>query len=146
MFEAAWAQALPYGIHVTPGLRYYTQSAADFYYNPPFPRGYRRRPGLQRRHAARGVRRDHGGVTVGKTLWDGWSVALRADYYRQDPDWRIGGSGSPGIQTFSARWLEVEYQPRRSDAAIRCGQGLSLARFPVRLKPDPHACRRIGPG
>jgi len=28
MIEAAWAQALPYGFTLTPGLRYYTQSAA----------------------------------------------------------------------------------------------------------------------
>ncbi len=49
------------------------------------------------------------GVIVSKTVWDGWNVSLRADYYRQDPDWRLGGSGSPGIQTFSARWLEVNF-------------------------------------
>jgi len=47
-----------------------------------------------------------GGITVGKVLWDGWRMALRADYYQQNPDWRLGGSGSPGIQTFHARWLE----------------------------------------
>jgi hypothetical protein len=40
MFEAAWAQALPWGFTVTPGLRFYTQTSADFYMNPPFPRGF----------------------------------------------------------------------------------------------------------
>ena len=47
-------------------------------------------------------------MIVGKSLWDGWSVAFRADMYRQDPDWRLGGTGSPGIQTFSARWFQLD--------------------------------------
>jgi thiamine biosynthesis lipoprotein len=38
--EAAWWQPLPAGWSVTPSLRYYTQGAADFYYNPPYPQGY----------------------------------------------------------------------------------------------------------
>jgi hypothetical protein len=107
MFEVAWAQALPYGFTITPGLRYYTQSAADFYFNPPWPRGYKdgQDYSADTRLAAFGALT--AGVIVGKTLWDGWSVALRADMYRQDPDWRLGGSGSPGIQTFSARWFQV---------------------------------------
>jgi hypothetical protein len=41
---------------------------------------------------------------VGKALADGWSVELRADFYRQQASWRIGG-GSPGLEPFSARWL-----------------------------------------
>lgn len=108
MIEAAWAQALPYGFTLTPGLRYYTQSAADFYFNPPWPKGYGGEGSLysaDTRLAAFGA--ITAGVIVGKTLWEGWNVSLRADFYRQDPDWRIGGSGSPGIQTFSARWLEL---------------------------------------
>jgi len=108
MIEAAWAQALPYGFTLTPGLRYYTQSAADFYFNPPWPKGYGGEGSLysaDTRLAAFGA--ITAGVIVGKSLWDGWNVSLRADFYRQGPDWRLGGSGSPGIQTFSARWLEV---------------------------------------
>lgn len=107
MIEAAWAQALPYGFTLTPGLRYYTQSAADFYFNPPWPRGYKDGEdySADTRLAAFGA--ITAGMIVGKTLWEGWNVSLRADYYRQDPDWRLGGSGSPGIQTFSARWFEV---------------------------------------
>jgi hypothetical protein len=108
MIEAAWAQALPYGFTVTPGLRHYTQSAADFYFDPPWPKGYGGEGSLysaDTRLAAFGA--ITAGVTVGRTMWEGWNVSLRADFYRQDPDWRIFGSGSPGIQTFSARWLEV---------------------------------------
>ena len=109
MVEAAWAQALPYGFTLTPGLRYYTQSAADFYYNPPWPTGYVEGAfyTADTRLAAFGA--ITAGVILGKTLWDGWTVSLRADYYRQDPGWRIGGSGSPNIETFSARWFEVNF-------------------------------------
>jgi hypothetical protein len=46
-------------------------------------------------------------VTVAAPLWDGWNVSLRADYYRQDPDWQVFGTGSPGIQIFAARWFQV---------------------------------------
>jgi hypothetical protein len=28
--------------------------------------------------------------------------------YRQDPEWRLGGSGSPNIKTFSARWFQLD--------------------------------------
>jgi hypothetical protein len=106
MVEAAWAQALPYGFTVTPLVRYYTQDAASFYFNPPFPRGFVEGQyyTADTRLAAFGALT--GGISVGKVLWDGWRMALRADYYQQNPDWRLGGSGSPGIQTFHARWLE----------------------------------------
>jgi hypothetical protein len=109
MVEAAWAQGLPYGFTVTPLLRYYTQSAASFYYNPPFPRGFveGQSYSADTRLAAFGA--VTAGVTVSKLLSDGWRIALRGDYYRQNPDWRLGGDGSPGIQTFSARWLEVTF-------------------------------------
>jgi hypothetical protein len=107
MVEVAWAQALPYGFTVTPGLRYYTQNSADFYYDPPFPRGYAEGRGYtaDTRLAAFGA--ITAGVVVGKTLGDGWRLSFRGDFYRQAPDWRLDGHGSPGIQTFSARWLEV---------------------------------------
>ena len=108
MFEVAWVQALPWGFTVTPGLRYYTQSAADFYYNPPWPKGYKdgQDYSADTRLAAFGALT--GGVIVGKAFSDGWGVAVRADMYRQDPEWRLGGSGSPNIKTFSARWFQID--------------------------------------
>lgn len=106
-FEVAWEQALRWGFTLTPGLRYNSQTAADFYKNPPFPRGYVSGQDYtaDTRLASWGA--ITAGVIVGKTLSDGWNVTFRADYYRQDPDWQIFGSGSPNIQTFSARWLQV---------------------------------------
>jgi len=105
--EAAWVQALPAGWSVTPSLRYYTQSAADFYYNPPFPRGFvdGQNYTADTRLAAFGAFTP--GVWVIKRFADGWSADLKLEYYRQNPAWRLGGSGSPGIETFSARWIQA---------------------------------------
>ncbi len=102
---AAWVQALPAGFSVTPELRYYTQSAASFFYGPPPGNGFV--PGqpftMDTRLSAFGAFTV--GIGVSKALSDGWSVDLRADYYRQESNWRLGGSGTPGLLPFSARWI-----------------------------------------
>jgi hypothetical protein len=99
-----WAQALPQEWTVTPQLRYYTQKAASFYHDPPAGSGFR--PGqpytMDARLSAFGAFTL--GIDVAKTLPGGWSFDLRADFYRQKSSWRPGG-GSPGIETFSARWF-----------------------------------------
>jgi hypothetical protein len=35
------------------------------------------------------------------------SFDLKLDFYRQRSDWRFGGGGSPGIEPFSARWIQT---------------------------------------
>ena len=79
---------------MTPAVRYYSQSAAWFYHNPPAGSGYvSGQPySMDTRLSAFGAFTV--GVTVGKVLADGWSVDLRADYYQQRSSYRIGG-GSP---------------------------------------------------
>lgn len=104
--EVAWAQALPRGFIVTPLLRYTTQSAADFYFDPPFPTGFR--PGAL--FTADTRLSAFGAVTTGlRVEWDlgsGWSADAKLDFYRQRGSWHLGGDGSPGIAPFSARWLQ----------------------------------------
>ena len=103
---AAWVQALPKEWSVAPAIRYYTQGAAFFYHNPPAGSGFvlGEPYSMDTRLSAFGAFTV--GVTVAKALADGWSVDLRADFYRQQSNWRIGG-GSPGLEPFSARWLIV---------------------------------------
>lgn len=105
--SVAWVQALPHGFAVTPNVRYYTQSAAGFYFNPPFPQGYV----AGQNYTADTRLAAFGAITVGlaasATLPDGWGINVALDFYRQRPGWRLGGSGSPGIEDFSARWLQV---------------------------------------
>jgi hypothetical protein len=105
--DAAWVQPLPQGWTVAPGIRYYTQSAADFYMNPPFPDGYVSGElyTADTRLAAFGAFTV--GIEVAKAFADGWSASVKTEFYRQRPDWRLVGSGSPGIEPFSARWIEV---------------------------------------
>ncbi len=107
MLEGAWAQALPYGITVTPALRFYTQTAASFYMNPPFPKGYVEGQDYSADTRLASFGAITAGITIAAPVWDGWNVSFRADYYRQDPDWQIFGTGSPGIQIFAARWFMV---------------------------------------
>ena len=81
---------------VTPGLRYYTQSAADFYFGPPFPQGFV--PGqvysADQRLSAFGALTP--GIKIAKALPDGWRVDFKFEYYEQRSNWRglIGGGNS----------------------------------------------------
>ena len=103
--EVAWFQPLPDGWSAAPNVRYYTQSAAYFYFNPPFPSGSV--PGqfytADTRLSAFGAFTL--GVAVAKSLPDAWSASVKFEFYRQRSDWRPGG-GSPGIDPLSARWIE----------------------------------------
>jgi hypothetical protein len=114
---AEWAQTLPDGWVLTPNLRYTTQSAALFYYDPiydpilgaPFPPGYLNDPNGfytsdQRLSAFGGIT---AGLKLSKALVGGWILDGRAEYYEQRADWRLGGEGSPGLETFKAQMYQV---------------------------------------
>jgi hypothetical protein len=107
MVDAEWWQPLADGWSLRPGLRYYTQSAADFYFDPPFPRGYVAGAdySADTRLSAFGALTP--GVVVDKRLDGGWSIDLKLEFYRQRSGWRLGGAGSPGLAPFSARWIEL---------------------------------------
>ena len=105
MVELSWVQTLPEGFTVTPTVRYLTQSAASFYYDPPFPQGLV--PGSP--YTADERLSAFGALTLGLRLArdfpGGITADVACDFYRQRGDWRIGG-GSPGLAAFSARWIE----------------------------------------
>jgi Protein of unknown function (DUF3570) len=113
---AEWVQ--PVGKFViTPSLRLYSQSAASFYFDPvydpdlvaPYPPGYFTNPPLyssaDQRLAA------FGAITVGLDLAYNisrdWLIDLRAHRYEQRSNWRVGGNGSPGLDPFSATFVQV---------------------------------------
>ena len=106
-FEATWFQPLPQGWSIAPSLRYYTQTAADFYFDPPFPEGY----GSGQNYTADTRLSAFGAftpaVTVAKAFAEGWSAELKFAFYRQRASWQLGGNGSPGLEPFSARWIEA---------------------------------------
>ncbi len=111
MVEASWVQPLPAGFTLTPTLRYYTQSAARFYRDPPFPQGFVDSDV----HTADTRLSAFGAVTAGvrlaKALPGAVTVDVAFNFYRQKPSWRAGG-GSPGLDEFSARWIEAGIEKR----------------------------------
>jgi uncharacterized protein DUF3570 len=112
MVEATWIQALPDGFTVAPTLRYFTQGAADFYLDPPFPQGVV--PGEL--HTADARLSAFGAWTLGlrfaKAFAGGVTADVAINVYRQRGDWRAGGAGSPGLAEFSARWIEFGLEKR----------------------------------
>jgi hypothetical protein len=112
MLEASWIQPLPRGFVLTPTLRYLTQSAASFYHDPPFPEGSV--PGqlytADTRLSAFGA--ITAGLRLSKTFGADVTVDVAVNMYRQRAGWHAGGSGSPGLAEFSARWIEFGLEKR----------------------------------
>jgi len=121
-FGAEWVQPIASRFTLTPSLRYYTQSAASFYFDPvydpdvgaPYPPGYFTNPpkyvSPDQRLSA------FGAVTVGLKLGvqldTDWSADLKVEQYEQRSNWRLGGSGSPGLDPFRARFIQVGLNKR----------------------------------
>ncbi|HMW23072.1 MAG TPA: DUF3570 domain-containing protein [Burkholderiaceae bacterium] len=107
--ELNWVQALGRSWTVTPLLRYYTQRAASFYFDPS---GTGSGPAVQTQYYANDQRLSaFGAVTWGlKVDWkltERWTADIKYERYQQRSNWRIGGDGSPGIAPFSANWLQL---------------------------------------
>jgi hypothetical protein len=107
---------------VTPSLRYYSQSAASFYFDPiydpdvgaPYPPGYFTNPpqysSADQRLAAFGAATF--GLQVAYNLSANWLVSAKGAYYEQRTAWRMGGSGSIGLDPFRATWFQVGLETR----------------------------------
>ena len=114
---AEWVQQVGSMVTVTPSVRLYTQSAASFYFDPvydpdvgaPYPPGYFTNPpqyiSPDQRLSA------FGAVTVGLKLGvqitPDWTTDLKAEHYEQRGSWRVGGTGSPGLDPFRATFVQV---------------------------------------
>ena len=108
-----WVKPLGERFSVTPSLRYHTQSAAKFYFDPvydpvigePFPVGSPTHFSPDTRLSA------FGALTVGLKLgWkfdDRWAADLKLERYEQRSNWRLGGGGSPGLSAFYAQFWQV---------------------------------------
>jgi hypothetical protein len=109
-----YAQALGGSVVITPALRYHTQSAAYFYYDPVYEPGNEPRPpgfDPSKRYSADHRLSAFGALTVGLkgavTFARLWTVDLRYDRYEQRSDWYLGGKGSPGLAPFSADYIQL---------------------------------------
>lgn len=110
---AEWVQPLGDTVTLTPGLRYYTQSAAHFYFDPGGSLGPDMPPLLPTGTLQTADQRlsAFGGITVGMKLdWrfaTDWSADIKGEYMEQRTDWRLGGKGSPGLEPFRASSMQL---------------------------------------
>ena len=121
---AEWVQPVGGRFTITPSVRFYSQSAAKFYFDPvtefdanlgePYPSTYSANPpefiSADQRLSA------FGAVTLGLKLavqlTPDWSTDLKAERYEQRSRWRVGGAGSPGIDPFSASFIQLGVSKR----------------------------------
>ena len=114
---AEWVQPVGSRFTLTPSLRLYSQSAARFYFDPvydpdvgaPYPPGYFTNPpefiSADQRLSAFGAITV--GLKLGVQLAPGWAMDLKAERYEQRSNWRVGGSGSPGLDPFRATFVQL---------------------------------------
>ena len=114
---AEYVQPLADGWRVTPSVRYHTQRAASFYFDPvydaalgaPFPPGYVF--GSGRFSSADQRLSGFGAVTLGikvaKEISRNWTVDVKVEAYQQRGAWRAFDSGSPGLDAMRARSIQL---------------------------------------
>ena len=113
--DAAWVQPVAEGWTVTPTLRYTTQRAARFYYDPvydatlgaPFPPGFSSLTNYSADQRLSAFGAATAGLRVDWQVNRQWKLDLSYSRYEQRGDWRLGGDGSPGLEPFSARWWQL---------------------------------------
>ena len=112
-FDAEWVQAFGEGWRVAPALRFYTQTAANFYVEAdpslsPFPPNP---PANARYFSEDQCVSAFGGFTMGvklsKQLNLDTKVDVKFEQYGQKGAWTLLGSGSKGLAPFYARSLQV---------------------------------------
>jgi Protein of unknown function (DUF3570) len=95
---------------VTPSLRYYTQSAADFYHGPPFPVGFVPGQTYTADERMSGFGAFTPGIKIARTFAAGWRIDFKAEYYEQRGNWRRligGGNGSNDLLPMKAQFYQV---------------------------------------
>lgn len=111
-----WVQQVSPQLQVTPSLRFYSQRAAWFYYDPvysfagaPFPPGYLSDPPQYLSPDARlsGFGAATLGLKFALQLRERWRIDLKLERYEQRSGWRVGGAGSPGLAPLSARFIQI---------------------------------------
>lgn len=103
-FDASFTRTIAEGWKVTPALRYYTQTQADFY-RTVLPESIRGRQDVasssdQRLAAFGGLQPS---VKVTYVLQGGATIDVAVSSYEQRGSWKLGGSGSAGLEPFRAR-------------------------------------------
>lgn len=118
---AEWAQQLPHGWTLTPGVRLYAQTPARFFAppdpadpdRPNLPPDYRfGRSLISMDQRLAGLGAATVGVKVEKRLASGASLYVKIDHYEQRTAWDWLGGGGTALRDFQARSLQVGYTVR----------------------------------
>ena len=111
--QIEWVKPLNDRFSITPSMRYYTQRAANFYFDPvydpvigePFPVGDPKYFSADTRLSS------FGALTVGaKVEWridPLWTADAKYERYEQRSGWRLGGGGSPGVTGLRANFVQL---------------------------------------
>ncbi|NTW53181.1 MAG: DUF3570 domain-containing protein [Chlorobaculum sp.] len=115
-FSADYAQPLPYHVTVTPSVRYYSQTEANFY----VPVGPNELLTLEEptEHPADALYYSEDsrlsafgaltfGVKVEKRFLTDWTIDFRVDHYVQRGNWAMSGNPDPALAKFSADFLQI---------------------------------------
>lgn len=114
-FGGEYVQPLSQGWSVTPEARFYTQSAASFYYDPvydtrlgaPFPPGYDGSGYMSADQRLSGFGAVTLALKVSKRIDALWSVDVKLSAYQQRGSWRLFHAGSPGLDDFRAQTMQL---------------------------------------
>ena len=105
--DLAWRHPFANDFVVEPSLRYHSQSAADFYFDPPVGTGFV--PGEP--YSADARLSAFGAVTAAIKLevpfGSRWRSDFKLSFYRQKSAWRAFGDGNPDLLPVSARTFEI---------------------------------------
>ncbi|MBU6436113.1 MAG: DUF3570 domain-containing protein [Betaproteobacteria bacterium] len=114
-FGLEWEQPVGSRYVLTPGIRFHTQNAAGFYVDPlpgATPGTWTINPALfnQPYHSLDQRLSAFGAITLSlkaeMRVTKDWNADFKVENYEQRSDWRLGGSGSPGISPFYARFYQ----------------------------------------
>ncbi len=105
-YALSYHQPLGEAWMITPRLRYYSQSKADFYENtfPPENPGDEFYTADQRMSGFGSVT---AGVKISRSFMSDLSVQLSVDYLREEGGWKLWSEGSPGLDPISALILGI---------------------------------------
>jgi hypothetical protein len=112
--QVEWAKPLSERLMLTPLLRYYSQGAARFYVAPQFDAGGNfvvPTPAADQLNSGDQRLSAFGAFTLGLRgdfkLSDDWALDASVQAYQQRGDWRWGGNGTKGLDTFRATFVQL---------------------------------------
>lgn len=111
--QGEWVKPLGGGLTLTPLIRLYSQSSASFYVDAKYDAaGFPIFPDLAPGQLNSGDQRlsAFGAVTLGLKAeykaTDLWTLDAKLEAYEQRSNWRIGGTGSTGLDPFRANFVQ----------------------------------------